>query len=454
MKIMPQVLCGGTEYTMAKRRTNRIDDYYDGYEDDPIGLTGAFETVNDPQSVQYDEGDQAIGLTQAFARVGMDEERDWQEEQKWKGFDWDNGWKPSEHDESVPESSAEQHSQKEENVAAESAQDKQVDETANTSAGSSEVAGARSVTSDASMSGAIWTAPHEINVEKDLANATQATSGKGGRRRGRHAAHAQELSPRMKRSHRTRKLLIALVVLLVLAGCALGYFAFRTLTHGQQEAAQHAQEEIAATKDSSEAEPQIDDSVKTAAQLADVPNLTKLFGKSSDAAIKELKRGAFISSNRKVKEKGSAIKTNLTVALADEPADSKTGTPSVYLGLDKDGKIIQVGYSASADALGFGSLSFADAVNGDHVIEKTLSKIGVDVKEGSAVLPKDRNKYVTYASDKTTIVKERCSFDGEVSINDKPCDWSAVLSYDYTTQVITGNLSDTVRIIYVYVTQK
>ena len=30
----------------------------------------------------------------------------------------------------------------------------------------------------------------------------------------------------------------------------------------------------------------------------------------------------------------------------------------------------------------------------------------------------------------------------------------AVLSYDYTTQVITGNLSDTVRIIYVYVTKK
>ena len=38
-------------------------------------------------------------------------------------------------------------------------------------------------------------------------------------------------------------------------------------------------------------------------------------------------------------------------------------------------------------------------------------------------------------------------------MNGVPCSWSAVLSYDYTTQVLTGNLNDTVRVIYVYVTQ-
>jgi hypothetical protein len=51
-------------------------------------------------------------------------------------------------------------------------------------------------------------------------------------------------------------------------------------------------------------------------------------------------------------------------------------------------------------------------------------------------------------------MRERCSFEGDVDVNGVPCTWSSVLSYDYTTQVVTGNLSDTVRIIYVYVTEK
>ena len=163
-------------------------------------------------------------------------------------------------------------------------------------------------------------------------------------------------------------------------------------------------------------------------------------------------RGALITQNREVKEKGNPIKTSINVALTEEPADSKTGTPTVYLGLNKKGTIVQVGYSASASALGFGSLSFADAVSGEHVIEKTLAKVGVEVPEGSAVLPADKGKYSTYASDGTTVVKERCSFVGDTQVAGAPCEWSSVLSYDYTTQVVTGNLNDTVRIIYTYIT--
>ena len=257
----------------------------------------------------------------------------------------------------------------------------------------------------------------------------------------------------MQKSRRTRKTLIAIVVLLILALCALGYFIYHTLTEGQVEADHQAQEKIEAPKET-DTQTEGDDAVQTTAQLANVPNLTTLMGKTTDEAVAELGRGAFVSNNQKVKEKGSAIKTNVTIALNDEPNDSKTGVPSVYLGLDKDGKIIQVGYSAAASALGFGSLSFADAVNSEHVIERTLAKIGASIEDGSAVLPDDSSKYVTYGSDKTTVVKERCSFDGDVDVDGTPCAWSAVLSYDYTTQVITGNLSDTVRVIYVYVTKK
>ena len=157
---------------------------------------------------------------------------------------------------------------------------------------------------------------------------------------------------------------------------------------------------------------------------------------------------------REVKEEGNPIKTSVNVSLNDEPIDSKTGAPTVYLGLDENGKVIQVGYSASAAALGFGSLSFADAVNNDHVIEKTFEKIGVTIPAGSVKLPDDKSAYSTYASDGTTVTRERCSFEGDVDVNGTPCTWSAVLSYDYTTQVVTGNLSDTVRVIYVYITKK
>ena len=38
---------------------------------------------------------------------------------------------------------------------------------------------------------------------------------------------------------------------------------------------------------------------------------------------------------------GNAVKKSVTVALTAEPADSRSGTPTVYLGFDADGKVIQ-----------------------------------------------------------------------------------------------------------------
>ncbi len=424
---------------MAKRRTHDSQDYYDDAQDSPIGLTSAFEVVHDPQSVQYDEGDQAIGLTEAFARVGdPPEPRAWDEAGKWKDFDWDADWEGAHADaqDEVPPAPAD------EPAASEAQQSQPVSEAAGTS-DEYEISPHAPFNDQA----------RAFDVQKDLAHASAASVPSKATIRGRHAAHAPEPSERMRKSHRTRKRLIAIIVLLVLALCALGFFIFRTVNTGQQQAAHQVQEQIEAPKESA-GPVEGDDATQTAAQLADVPTLTKLFGKKSDAALKEIGHGAFISNNQKVKEKGSAIKTDLTVSLADEPADSKVGAPRVYLGLDKNDKIIQVGYSAAASALGFGSLSFADAVNVQHVVEQTLRDIGADVEDGSAELPSDRSKYVTYAKDKTTVLKERCSFNGDTEVDGTACEWSAVLSYDYTTQVITGNLNDTVRVIYVYLTKK
>ena len=71
--------------------------------------------------------------------------------------------------------------------------------------------------------------------------------------------------------------------------------------------------------------------------------------------------------------------------------------------------------------------------------------------DGSATLPADKTSYSSYASDGTTLVKENCSFSGTVDINGAAHAWSSVLMYDYSTANASGNLADTVRIIYIYV---
>ena len=419
---------------MTKRNQQNSDARTFGAEDNPIGLTGAFEIIRDPQAVQYDTGDNSIGLTEAFGAVRADEDEihSWDEAGKWTDFDWDaisdeeEAGEASEFADEVDEGLQEGATSAEEDAVSE-----------NPSREGTETADA------VAPAGGFVASTADSN----------ASDGGSRGRRGRHAAPEPELTPRMKKSKRTRKVLIVLVVLLILLAGVLVFFGVRVFKGSQEEAAHQAQEQVTAPKEDI-TDGSGDDTVETAAQATDVPVLTSLLGKTADEAVAELGRGALITQNREVKEKGSKVKTSINVALTEEPADSKTGTPTVYLGLDKKGKIIQVGYSASASALGFGSLSFADAIANEHVVEKTFAKIGVSIPDGSVVLPKKKEKYSTYASDGTTVVKERCSFDGDTQVNGIDCEWSAVLSYDYTTQIVTGNLSDTVRIIYVYIAQK
>ena len=87
----------------------------------------------------------------------------------------------------------------------------------------------------------------------------------------------------------------------------------------------------------------------------------------------------------------------------------------------------------------------------DEAIEKTLQEAGVNVPAGSAQLPADKTEYSEYASDGTTLVKESYSFSGTVDLNGAAHEWSALLLYNYSTANTSGNLADTIRIVYVYV---
>lgn len=418
---------------MPKRRTNNAGTY--GSDDSPIGLTGAFAPVRGPQSVDYDAevGDNPVGLTQAFGAI-PDEEREpaWNDSSKWKGFDWDAAIDDAD---DYYNEAAEAEPQPSSAAAAEAPKTEPRRAT-------SEEAPQRA-SRHAAASGSTGSIP-------PVASASSGAKRSG---RGRHAAPEKELSPRMKKSQRTRRVLIVLLVILALVVIAVGFFWYRTWTGSHQEAAQQTQEQAASPNQREGiADAPMHDAAESTAKLADVPNLAELIGKNQDEAISLIGRGALVTANDPVNEDDNPIKANLKVALTEEPADSKTGTPTVYLGVAEDGTVRQVGYSASASALGFGALSFADAVNSEHVVEKTLARIGAPVAEGSVALPENKDEYSTYASDGTTVVRERCSFEGETAVGETPCIWSSVVSYDYTTQVVTGNLNDTVRIIYAYIT--
>lgn len=253
----------------------------------------------------------------------------------------------------------------------------------------------------------------------------------------------------MKKSRRMRRILIVIIILLVILLIAGGFFAFRMFQTAQTTASQQAQitsAELDVNQQTDEAK-----EVNTStARRTSVPNLVTLFGLTQEEAVEQLQHGAQVSSSREVNEAGNPIVTETRVALTTEPADSRTGTPTVYLGLDAQGKIIQAGYSASTSALGYGSFSFTDAVRNVGVIEETLNEAGLTVPEHSVVLPEDKMEYSTYASDGVTLTNESCAFDGTIDQDGVTYHWSAVLSYDYSMANATGNLADTMRTIYVY----
>ncbi len=263
---------------------------------------------------------------------------------------------------------------------------------------------------------------------------------------------SKEIPPYMRKSRRMRKILIVVIILLLLLIAALVYFSTQLVQESQLVATQQAQKQSESDADTSalqdsEAKDVVDQAEKTTA----APDLYSLIGLTQDEAIEELEHGATASAAREVNEEGNPIKSTVNVTLTSEPADTKSGTPTVYLGFDEAGLIIQAGYSASTSSLGFGTLSFSDAVKNEGVVEKTLQEAGIDVEEGTVELPSDKSEYSTYASDATTLVKENCSFSGDVTIDGVAYTWSAVLSYDYSAANASGNLNDTIRTIYVYI---
>ncbi|MFR5000591.1 MAG: histone-lysine N-methyltransferase, partial [Slackia sp.] len=109
------------------------------------------------------------------------------------------------------------------------------------------------------------------------------------------------------------------------------------------------------------------------------------------------------------------------------------------------------GYSASVGSLGYGDVSFVDAVTSEHLVENLVDAAGMEIEEGSIEMPAVED-YRTYADDGKTIAQELYTFGGEASGSDgSSYAWSCKLSYDYSAANVSGNLADTIRQVYVYV---
>ncbi len=263
----------------------------------------------------------------------------------------------------------------------------------------------------------------------------------------------EEIPAYLRRSRRMRRFLIVVIVLLiVLAGVGV-YLVMQLFDEAEQTATEQATQQTQEQDVGAIYDDNAGDATSQSTPTTTVPNLYELLGLTQDEAIAKVGRGAEVSSLREITDEADPIKTEVRLSLTDEPVDARTGNPTVYLGLDAEGKTIQVGYSTSTTSLGYGSLSFADAIQSENIVDKTLKAAGIDVEPGSITLPDDPAEYTTYAADGTTKVRESCSFAGDVEIDGVLHEWSSVLSYDYSVANVSGNLSDTVRTIYVYLNQ-
>lgn len=285
--------------------------------------------------------------------------------------------------------------------------------------------------------------PQIAVLEEPEEGASSAKRAKGSHARQGQAAYIQK-------SARMRKILIVIIVLLILLIVGAGFLGWQLYQAAKNTAVQQTQ--IAEIAASATADQTMKDTSATTSKKTTVPDLVSLIGMTQEAAIEALQHGARVSSSVEVNEEGNPIRREVRIALTEEPADSRGGTPTVLLSLDEGGAIIRAGYTSSTSSLGYGSLSFSDAVANESIVEKTLAEAGLKVEAGTAKLPEDKMQYSTYATDGTTLTKESYTFTGTgTAEGDMAYPWSATLTYDYSMANATGNLVDTIRTILIYV---
>ena len=183
---------------------------------------------------------------------------------------------------------------------------------------------------------------------------------------------------------------------------------------------------------------------------SEVVNLVSLLGLTKDEAVSHIGHGAVVESETPI-EVGN-LKSEVVVPLTEEQGDPKRGTPTVVLRLNEGGQVGWASYTAPTSALGYGTISFVDAIQSAHVIQNSLRAAGLtDLNPSVLNAPTDSASYSTYDTDGKTLITEQTSFNGTGKQSDRVYDWGATLTYDYSNANQSGNLADTIRRISISV---
>lgn len=253
-----------------------------------------------------------------------------------------------------------------------------------------------------------------------------------------------DYSNHQRRNKRVRIALGTLAtVLVLLLIAAIVVVVLLAMEAGNKEVQTSAQDETTALLE------ETDESKKTTA-TSEVVKLVDLFGKTKDEALSYIGHGATIESEKELDS--STLKKEVVIPLTDEKGDALSGTPTVTVRLTDKGKVAWCSYTAPTSALGYGAISFTDAIENSSVIQNSLRAAGLtDLDPAVLQAPADKAKYSTYDTDGKTLKKESTAFKGKAKAGTTTYQWSAVLTYDYNQANASGNLADTIRTVTINV---
>lgn len=260
----------------------------------------------------------------------------------------------------------------------------------------------------------------------------------------------------LKSSKRTRAILIVAIVILIAVIGIIGYFGYNLY----QSANQKGQTGIASSTsmtDSSIVDTTAPETIVY--KKTSIPNLTDLFGETTDEASATLGSGFQLTKLDNVTDDSNADITQLATysftptidsGNPDNASTALAPTESVYASLNSDGQIIDVYYICDLSLLDVPESSFDDLLSSDWLVTNTLQTAGVTPLDYSYEVP-DPDSCIVYDnpnSQNRLIVKQSQIFSGRTSSETLPTAWTLTVTYDFGSGVTTGDdYSQAVRTI-------
>lgn len=252
----------------------------------------------------------------------------------------------------------------------------------------------------------------------------------------KRAKHASDIPEYFEHDQKIkRNLKIAIVLLLVLILVVVGLFAFYFLKI-QNVSVQQTQVNSGEVGKIENTDPS-----QNSQKSSTVPGLASLIGTKVDEVAQNIGHGAQVTSDEHRDSEEDPIKRVVKLTLTNDIGSGSSGNPTVTVNGDSEGNITSVTYQASIKTLGYGTMSFSDAVQNEKIIEKVLKEAGLSINSADVTLPEDKSSWTQYSEDGKRISREEKEFSGEADGKK----WSAKLVYDYTVSLATDNLSDTLR---------